>query len=306
MELKTLLFQDLHFPSDEWQWLRSPVRYTDAPDSFLWATTVNSKCYAWSNKGTTLLNGFTDQKLSVLHLPNRSDTEAEAFGLYIKTSFAAQTPHDVEWVNALSVLDQRRLWDPVNQGLPPFWADALIEAGLEPHLGTLSQRSRYLMLTLDEKQHCYNHRWDPSAFDLTSALPNSVREAFLQSIKQYKFSANQTKESSNFVLLLVKKFGEKSALNILSQKHKGFEELRLSLFRLAQPELARLSEERISKLRKLHLPPRTSVFGDPSFESSALKITHNPRSSSDWEAFKEWVERPEVLEKIKDLLDLYQ
>lgn len=298
-------FEALYFPRKEWQWLRTSSRYEDAPDSFVWTAKVQGQNWAWSPRGGSLSNSFDGMKLNAIELET-DGSELAAYGLYLKTSFIASPPQDIEWTNAIDVLEKRIGWSLASKGLAPHWKEALQNAGLEPHTGTLAQRAKYLSLTAEERQFCFDKRWDASCFDLFGALTQPVRTATLEAIRRLQVNGNHAKDVSNFALILSKRAGEKAALDLLTRPFKNADELRLSLFRVAQPELARLSDERIDKLRRLHLPPRTSVFGDPTFEKDILKITHTPRSAMDWENFKEWVERPEILEKIKDLLDLYQ
>ncbi len=310
-QFRSAKFSELYFPAQNWRFVRESKRLEETPDAFLWAcsfpqkSTKHSELWAWHPKGTLVTNGYDDRVIP-LHVM-KVGSELEAFGLFLKTSFSAESPIEIEWVNALHVLEQHFKYDFSSKKLPPYWEFALTEAGLEPHLSSLTEHGKFVGLTLEESQFIYQKKWEPSVFELALSLTDEVRGAILEVIKRFGISAIHSKEVFNWALLLSKKFSPKSALDIIAQKKfQSGDELRVSLFNVAQPELSRLSELRIDKLRRLYLPPRTSVFGDPSFENDTLKITHTPRSVSDWEAFKEWVERSEVTAKIKDLLDLYQ
>ena len=94
---------------------------------------------------------------------------------------------------------------------------------------------------------------------------------------------DQAKEALNFVMILFKKMGEKTVRTVLASTQKTAEEFRMALMRTAQPELSALSQKRIEMLRALRVPARTSIYGDPAFESDLLKITHTPRKLADFE-----------------------
>jgi hypothetical protein len=305
LQFKTLSFESLHFPKTEWQWLRPPAHFAESePDTFLWGAEVNGQIWAWHPKGADLSNGFAGMQCRVLVLA--AANELEAHGLYLKTSFAAQPAHDVEWTTALDVAATRLGFNAAERGLGPHWAKALEACGLEPHLGALAQRARYQFLTHEERKLLFDKRWDLATFELLETLRPELRALFVNSARNWNLSANQAKEAVNFVLMLDKKFGEKTAQKILSTQFKNAEEFRETLLTTAQPELAALSRKRIERLRALKLPPRTSVFGDPSFEKDILKITHNPRTIADFEIFKSWIEDPELAQKMRELLEIYQ
>lgn len=313
MKLEVFDFNDLYFPRGEWQWLRHPLRYeAESPDSFVWGVKLSTgRIVAWNRNGSDFENGFTGMKVRTLLLEpalplKDSNEELVAFGLYLKTSFEYSSPIDVEWTAALSVLERHFNYSVSRNGFPPYWKEALKAAGLEPHLGVLASRNRYLFLNHKERQTLFDKRWELASFELLETLLPALREALLDCLLQWNLSSGQAKEAVNLVGILERKFGEKSALKILKSNFKSAEEFRTTLMRTAQPELAFLSQSRIDQLRSLQLPPRTSVFGDPSFEKDGIKITHSPRSISDFQEFKEWVENPEILQKIKALLEIYQ
>jgi len=323
---------EIYFPAEEWLWIRPSISYVDAGDSFLWGIESNifshshsslsrlhsvnvqaanvpadyapdNKLWVWHPTGGTVLYESLPETIPVLCL--QAPDEISAYGLYLKTSFRSLEPIDVEWVVALKVLQNRFLFDPTTKGLPPFWKETLIQTRLEPHLGFLAQRARYFFLSTQECVHLYRKRWDLNIFEILETWPMNIREKFLVVIQKWDLSAQQTKEDSYNLHLLIKKLGIKPTETFLNNTFKNVEEFRTSLTRMAQPELSKLSELRIDKLRALKLPPRTTVFGDPTFEKDALKITHTPRHVRDFELFKDWVVDPVVIEKVKDLLEVY-
>ncbi|MBI3558520.1 MAG: hypothetical protein HY074_19800 [Deltaproteobacteria bacterium] len=311
MKLQTLDLAALYFPRQEWRWLRASVRLPSpeqAPDQFLWAASVEDKLWAWHPRGSDIdvtVPGPTPQKINVLVLET-DGSELAAHGLYLKTIFTAAPAHDVEWAVALQVLTSRLHYQAADRGLPAYWKEALEACGLEPHLGILAQRGRYTFLNEAEQRHLAEKRWDLATFEMLESMALPVRAAFLAAIRKWNLSAQQAREALNFTLILAKKISEKTALNVLGNAFKSAEEFRMALFRTAQPELATLSQKRIEMLRDLKAPPRSSVYGDPSFESDLLKITHTPRRISDFESFKYWIGDPETTEKLRQLLEIYQ
>lgn len=308
MQLQTLDLTSLHFPREEWKWLRPSVRFaTDikqAPDAFLWATRVAEKLWAWHPSGAGLNNDPAGLKSRVLVL-DTDGTELEAHGLYLKTAFAWQKAHDTEWVAALAVLNLRLNHD-IAQTLPPHWGSALESCGLAQHLGPLAQRGRYAFLSQAELQLLFDKGWDLATFELFETMSAELRTSLLAAVQHWNLSASMTKETANYVIMLSRKLGEKAALSMVNGKFKSVEEFRSGVMRMAQPELAHLSQKRLELLRGLHLPPRTSVFGDPSFEKDMLKLTHTPRNTGDFEAFKQWINDPALLVKVRELLEIYQ
>lgn len=309
MELQTLELSSLHFPRAEWKWLRPSVRYPTnpdtAPDAFLWAARVGEQLWAWHPSGGDLTTGFKGMRTRVLILKT-DGSELAAHGLYLKTTFSVQPALDVEWVAALDVLTNRLRFDPASGGLAPYWHEALEASKLEPHLGVLAQRGRFVFLNDAERQLVFDKRWDLSTLELLETLSTDIRAAFVTAARQWNLTASTAKEAISHTAMLNRKLGDKAAAKLLASQFKSAEEFRLSMLRMAQPELAQLSQKRIELLRGLHLPPRTSVYGDPSFEKDVLKITFTPRTTGDFEAFKEWVENPVLSDKIRELLEIYQ
>jgi hypothetical protein len=311
LELKVLDFQELYFPRAEWQWLRPAVHYptqpSQSPDAFVWAANVNGKLWAWHPKGTSLSNAFPGMKTRVLVLET-DGSELAAHGLYLKTTFENTPGLDIEWVCALDVAATRLGVDlsSPQAKLPPFWPEALKANGLEAHLGVLAQRARFRFLRPSERQLVFDKKWDLSVFELVETMEPGLRDLLAQAVRKWNLTAAQAKDAANQIMMLTRKVGEKAARTLLSGTFKGAEEFRVALHHTAQPELAILTQKRIDMLRGLHLPPRCSVFGDPTFEKDVLKITHSPRNIGDFEEFKEWVSDPEVLAKIKALLEIYQ
>lgn len=292
----------LHYPRQEWLWLRAATRLSAVgADSFIYGVELDGKIWAWHPNGAEA--HFTGT-IPVLILENVA-TEIEAHGLYLKTTFERTAGQDAEWSAAIRVAE-KRFGQDFAKGLPPFWNEALRACGLEAHLGVLAHRAKFHFLTIEELQFLYDQRWDPMSFELFENLRLDVRQAFLKAIINLRLSATHVKECASHLILMIKKFGEPAALKVLANPYKSGEELRTGLMRTAQPELASLSDERIKQLRALKAPPRTSVFGDPSFEQDGIKITHSPRDISDFEEFKAWVERPDIQDKIKSLLEIYQ
>lgn len=309
MELKTVDFASLHFPRTEWKWLRPSVRYPTsteaAPDAFLWAARVGEALWVWHPEGSDLATGFAGMQTRVLIL-STDGSELAAHGLFLKTSSATSKARDVEWVAALDVLTNRFGVDAAQKGLPIYWRDALEACGLEAHLGVLAQRGRYMFLTQQERQLIFDKNWDLSTFEMVETVSAELRTHLLEAMRRWNLTASNAKEAINNVMMMTRKLGEKAAVTMVNGQFKSAEEFRLSLMRMAQPELAQLSQKRLDVLRSLHMPARTSVFGDPSFEKDVLKITHTPRNIGDFETFKQWVEDPELTEKMRELLEIYQ
>lgn len=235
-------------------------------------------------------------------------SETAAHGLYLKTSFTALPAQDVEWVSALEVFTSRLngKLESESKRLPLYWKEAFQACGLEPHFGVLGQRLRYKFLTEQERKLLFEKRWDLSTFEILETVKPEIRQDFILAIRRWNLSANQTKEASTLLILLLKKLGEGAAKKVLRNPFNSAEQFRATLLATAQPELASLSNKRIEMLRGLHLPPRSSVYGDPSFERDGLKITHAPRNMSDFEAFKTWIIDPELETKLRALLEIYQ
>ena len=309
MELQTVDLASLHFPRTEWKWLRASARYPTspetAPDAFLWAARVGDALWAWHPEGSDLSTGFAGMKTRVLILAT-DGSEIAAHGLYLKTSFFTKSARDVEWVAALDVLAQRLGVDLAQKGLSLYWREALEASGLEAHLGILAQRGRYMFLTQSERQVLFDKNWDLSTFEMLETVNVELRGHLIEAIRRWNLTAANAKEAINNVMMMTRKLGEKAAITMVTGQFKSTEEFRVSLMRMAQPELAQLSQKRLETLRSLHMPARTSVFGDPTFEKDVLKITHTPRNIGDFESFKQWVEDPELTEKMRELLEIYQ
>ncbi|MEW6055780.1 MAG: hypothetical protein AB1540_04125 [Bdellovibrionota bacterium] len=306
MQLQIHDLSQLYFPKQEWQWLRPAQEYlSEAPDSFVWAVLLEGKLWAWHPRGGEATSLSGNAKVRTLVLEAKGG-ELEAFGLYLKTSFGVAPAQDVEWTAALSVLKTRFGFDPAQSGLPVYWPEALKACGLEPHLGVLSQRARYLFLNAEERALLFEKKWELATLELFEPLAQPLRSALVSVFRKWNIGAGHAKEICNYILMLNKKFGEKASHTLLSHPHKSAEEFRVAVFQTAQPELATLSRKRIDLLRGLKVPTRTSVFGDPSFEKDLLKITHTPRNVGDVEEFKSWINDAAVAEKLRELLEIYQ
>lgn len=313
MELHKVEVAALHFPHKEWRGLRPLVHLSTvkaAPDGFLWGARVGDALWAWHPYGYAIdtegLKADARVRVLLLNSDQSDQSELEAHALYLKTIYAASAAQDAEWVAALQVLDDRLGWNPAEKGLPKWWKEALEACGLEPHLGVLAQRQRYTFLNLTELKLVFDKRWDLSTFDLLETLSPFIRDKFVQTMIRWGLSAGHTKEALNFTLILVRKMGEKTAKTILDNPFKNVDEFRTGLFRVAQPELASLAQKRIELLRTMNLPPRCSVFGDPSFENDVIKVTHMPRKLVDFDRFKDWVNDPETADKMRELLEIYE
>lgn len=295
----------LKFPKSEWKWLRQTPEFLSADaHSFVYAIRSGETLWCWTPRGSSLSNNG-DVSVPVLILGDAPD-EATAFLTYVKIAFQGQSPIEVEWVWALKNLKEIFNRDISSTGIPDLLSATLRNAGLEPHLGVLANRARYTFLNDNELQFLFQKKWDPNTFELIESIDTSVRAAFLSTLQQWPLSSGHAKELLQSTLFLTRKLGAEIALKILNTKYKSADELRMAVFHSAQPELARLSQIRLERLRALAVPPRTSVFGDPSFESDQLKISHNPKSIGDFEAFKNWVADPQTTERLRQLLEIYQ
>lgn len=300
MELINHSTAELKFPKVEWSILRSP---SDHEDLFLLGAKVGSEIFAWSSTGSSPKSSSTKSNVLLL---DSDGSELEAYFLWMRTSFASQKPNDAEWISILKTLENHFKHDISKQPLNANLVQAMKIAGLEPHLGVLATRERFRFLNENEIRFLYEKKWDPSSFELFENLTPEIRYSFLKAIVKFGISATQARESTNHILMLTRKLGEKGVLTLLANDYMNGDELRLGLIRMAQPELYQMSQTRIEKLRSLGTPPRTSVFGDPNFESDSLKITHNPKSIKDFELFKAWVANPETSERFKDLFEVYK
>jgi hypothetical protein len=305
VQLKVVPLHQLYFPKERWQWLRASQTVSKDDDFFVWGVELDSKIWAWTKSGSELISENSSLEIPVL-IVNANNSELEAHGLYLKTTFESKSAQDIEWQCALDVLKNTLKYSILESGLPRYWESALQACDLNAHLGTLSQRGKFSFFTIEERQFLFHKRWDPSSLELFESLNIDLRSLFLKKVSELNISANQTKESVQHLTILFRKFGENSAKNVLNNSYKSAEEFRLALFRIAQPELASLSEERLTLLRSLKLPPRTAVFGDPSFEKDIIRITHTPRNMSDYETFKDWITDPALEEKFNDLFEIYQ
>ncbi|MBI2605913.1 MAG: hypothetical protein HYW49_07520 [Deltaproteobacteria bacterium] len=312
MKLQYLPFKALHFPASEWTWLRKPVPFESAPDFFLWAAPIarSDRLWAWHPLGGGVTGAVTgadpDQAIPFLVPAGEEISELEAFGLYLKTTFTARAPQEAEWIAALKTLSEHFHHDVARDGLPPYFADAMKAAGLEPHLGALAGRERFRFLDRAELEFLFERRWDPSCLELLESMPAETRRLAVEAIARWNLTAQQSKEICGGIVSVLRKLGEKAARTLLTGNYGSPEEFRATLSRTAQPELFALSEARIQKLRDLKAPPRTSVYSDPSFENDAIKITHTPRGIADIEYFKEWISDPAVLEKFRALFAIYE
>lgn len=306
MQLQWIAPSQLYFPVQEWKILRGEQSLTAAPDFFLWGYQPSSegKTWCWTSKGKALAPLPFIEKIPVLLLQPSSDLEA--FGLYLKISFQSSPALDVEWVSAIDVLKMNFHYAIEEQGLPPYWKEALEASHLSPHAGALVQRAKYLFLSPIERQFLFDKRWDLATFELIEILELSLRQQILTTIQKWNFSAQQSKEIISWSIQLQKKIGGLSVGKLLIQDYENADELRSRLQMIAQPEFAQLTQKRIELLRSLKVPQRTSVYGDPNFEKDLLRITHTPRNLADFEIFKNWVIDAQTKEKIFTLLEFYQ
>lgn len=308
MKLQYLPLKALHFPESEWAWLRKPAAFESSPDFFLWAAPIAGKdrLWAWHPLGGAVTGADPSQAVALLIPAAGEISELETFGLCLKTTFTARAPQEAEWVAALKTLAEHFRHDVARDGLPPYLADAMTAAGLEPHLGALAGRERFRFLQRDELEFLFERRWDPSCLELLESMPADTRKLTVEALARWNLTAQQSKETCGGVVSVLRKLGEKAARTLLTGGYGSAEEFRATLSRTAQPELFALSEARIQKLRALKAPPRTSVYSDPSFENDALKITHMPRGIADIERFKDWISDAVVLEKFRALFEIYE
>ncbi|HRK01439.1 MAG TPA: hypothetical protein PLH57_02140 [Oligoflexia bacterium] len=301
---------ELNFPNREWMWLRKPVlpseQTTGAPDFYLLGVKCDQRSFVWTRNGAALTDTNQGASITVPVLFFKPvDDELTAYLTYVKTAFQAVQPLEVEWVRVLKTLKEQFQVD-LAKGIPALLAATLANAGLEAHLGVLANRAKYTFLTSLELEFLYEKKWDPSVFELFESISVELREAALKALQTWSISAANAKDLLQSLLFLSRKTSAETAIKILSSTYKTGDDLRIAIFHSAQPELARLSRERIERLRALSVPPRTSVFGDPSFESDQLKISHNPKTIGDFEAFKQWVSDPTTTERLRQLLEIYQ
>lgn len=303
LELKTIAKDQVQFPNNEWKWLRLDEAYENSPDFFLWAAQFKDKLYCWSQKGGHVIN--LPDKVPVLFLGDQP-TELECYGLYLLTSFRAVPGNEVEWINVLDVLTNFFNFKPSEENLGPQIEKALKLSRYEPHFGLLANRAKFLFLSFEEKKFLYQKNWDPQTFELFESMSEQCRSSFLKVLQNLPLSSNHVKEAANHLLIYNRKFGEKATQQYLGLNHKSAEDFRQGLLATAQPELATLTRIRIERLRNLQLPPRTSVFGDPTFEKDGVKITHTPRNIGDFTLFCDWASDEKTKFRIKELLEIHQ
>jgi hypothetical protein len=196
----------------------------------------------------------------------------------------------------LAVLRNRFQWDVAVKKLPPLWPVKDV-AVLLPYLP-------FVGLSFEEKRLLFVRRWNPLVLEHALGLPALVREPLVTALSHGSFTEESAQECTDSVMQIFKRYGEKAAVEVLCKTVGGTgDSLRSTLARIAQPEMARLSDSRIEKLRSLRLPPRTAVHGDPTFEKDTLRITFIPHSLGDWETFKDWVVDEDTAEKMRELLE---
>lgn len=280
---------------------------TELKNDFLIGCKINgeSKIVAFGRSGFYFPNLGKSTKIQILILDSDL-SEIEAFGNFLRFSFASpKVPLEAEWVKILKVYKEYFKLDLAKDGIPPHLMQILKQCQLEPHLGVLTNRARFQFLTFEELNFLTNKKWDPACFELFEAMPSELRAALFTIAKHESMTAQLMKEISNNALTISKKLSLKAALTLLQSPKQILDDIRVSLFRTAQPELYSMSEERIQKLRALKAPPRTIVFGDPSFETDGIRITHTPRNIQDFERFKNWIENEEIADQFKSIFEFY-
>ncbi len=308
MKLLQVPPRQLVVPTDAWSLLppAEALLPTDAaPTLFLWGAAIGEEVWAWTASGApwTATEDTAALPLLMPSLPSDAAPELCAYGLYLLAAFSRRPAQPVEWVHALSLLRERFHWDIATKKLPPLWPEALKAAGLEPDLKTLLPFQPFTALNLAEKRLLFAQSWHPLALESVEQLPTAVRATLLQALSIGSFTEEAARECVHSILQIQKRYGDKAATEVLGKTQGSGDSLRSSLTRIAQPELARLSDDRIALLRSLHLPPRTAVHGDPHFERDTLKITFVPQSLGDWETFKDWVVDENTADKMRELLE---
>ncbi len=295
---------ELKIPDSEFHFFRSSKEFqNELSDSYLIGVRFQNKIYAWNKIGSKPIIQNNNLKTRVLLYP---DTQSlfQVYLTWVKTTFESQSATEAEWVNCLKTIEEYFKFDLSVEKIPKYLSDAMTSCGFESHLGVLAQRKKYSFLNYDELQFLHDKKWDPSTFELFDALDKNLRLTFLKLLSRIQLSQQQVKECIGFTLTIEKKLGLNAALSILESSTKTAEEMRVLLFRTAQPELFRMNEERVRKLRSLKTPPRTAIHADPSFENDAIKIAHTPRNMTDLELFKNWLENEETTENFHDLLNI--
>ena len=299
MELLHVPARQLTVPADTWSLLPPVEALPDHQAAFfLWGARVGENLWTWTPQGAPWTASDADASVPVLlpALPTGVAPELAAYGLYLATTFSHREPQAVEWVHALAVLRDRYKWDISTKKLPPLWPVKDV-AVLLPYLP-------FIGLTLEEKRLLYVRHWNPLVLEHAVELPAVVREPLVAALSHGSFTEESAQECADSAMQIFRRYGEKATVEVLCKTVGGTgDSLRSTLARIAQPEMARISDSRIEQLRSLRLPPRTAVHGDPSFEKDILKITFIPHSTGDWETFKDWVVDEDTAEKMRELLE---
>lgn len=309
MQLLEVSANDLIFYHSKWNFDTFSFRNTasELKNDFLIGCKLNNepKYLAFGRTGSYFTNLTNEKKHHILILDSNL-SEIEAFGYFLLFSFASpRVPLEAEWVRILKIYKEYFKLDLAKAGIPPHLMQVLKQCNLEPHLGVLTNRARFQFLTFEEINFLSNKKWDPTCFELFEAMNPTLRTALFLIANHESMTAQLMKEISNNALTISKKLSLKAALTLLQSPKQILDDIRASLFRTAQPELYSMSEERIQKLRALKAPPRTIVFGDPSFETDGIRITHTPRNIQDFERFKNWIEDEEMNDQLKSIFEFY-
>ncbi len=306
MQLLEVSANQITFPHSRWHFNTSLFQstFSEKDSDFLIGCKTENQIFTFGRLGQSYKE--LPQKINVL-LIDTNQTEIDAFGMFLKYTFQTpKVPLEAEWAKILKIYKEHFNLDLSKDGIPPHLLTTLRQCGLEPHLGVLTNKARFQFLSFEELHFLIEKKWDPTSFELFETMPAELRSALFQIAHHDSMSAQLTKEFANHSLTITRKLSLKAALTLLQSPKQNIDDIRTSLFRTAQPELYSMSEERIQKLRGLKAPARTVVFGDPSFESDGIRITHTPRNLQDLELFKSWIDNDEIMEKFKSIFEFYQ
>jgi hypothetical protein len=267
--------------------------------------------YAWSLYGTPLkapLSAANSDTTPIIILKEVS-SELEAYLTWFEFGARQQAGHmhESEWIALLKVLYERFQFDFLNQPLPKQIQKALEINGLAGHLGALINRSKLKFFSLAELRFFYQKKWDPNSFETVELLDSSTRQLYFACLEKLQCSMQAAKEILQHTCLIARKSELKLINRLLTNSEaKPADDFRRLLAATANPELTAMSHTRLERLRALKVPPRTSVFGDPSFENDVIKITFQPRNIADFDSFKDWVNSESTRERLKMLIEIYQ
>lgn len=315
MELVNLKPQDIFSIAEDWMFVRSFAALGGiSPNEGLERNPVfgvsvrqqeRTVYYTWSLNGRPLLPSGSDAIQVILLKEVPSELEAYLTWFEFSARQQAGHMHESEWIALLKVLHERFQFDFLNQPLPKQVQQALEWNGLAGHLGALINRSKLKFFSLTELRFFYEKKWDPNNFETVELLDGLTRQRYFECIEKLQCSMQAAKEILQHTCVIARK-SDLKLINRLLTEAKTADDLRRLLAATANPELTAMSHTRLERLRALKVPPRTSVFGDPSFENDVIKITFQPRNIADFDSFKDWINNESTRERLKMLIEIYQ